>query len=162
MKYITLLFVLCFNTFLYSQINHFKITNFSSHDISYVAVSMDLAGPLTNCVPIIYNEVPVSLPAGESRSFSQINDSILDNPPTYLWHLIGGNFETIYDLSVAPLSTSDTDLVSWHQAIIYAPNGQQYTLGGGCMGGGTNTFTAGGITATLSFISGVAYVLITD
>lgn len=159
MKYITLLFVLCFNTFLFSQTNHFKIVNLSSHDISYVAVSMNLAGPLVNCVPIIYNEVPVVLAAGESSSFSQINDTY---PGVDLWHFIGPDFEKVYDLSLGPISTADTDLVTWYQAIIYAPNGQQYTLGGGCMGGGVYSFTAGGITASLSFPSGVAYVYITD
>ncbi|SDQ30266.1 hypothetical protein SAMN05421664_1051 [Chryseobacterium soldanellicola] len=162
MKNIISLFLLCFNALLFAQTNHFKITNFSSHDISFVAVSMNLSEPLMNCVPIIYNEIPAVLPAGHSISYSQINDSLVNDLPIRYWHLVGGSFEETYDLTLAPLSTSDTDLVSWHQVIIYAPNGQDYTLGGGCMGGGIYNITAGGIKAEFNLISGVADVVITD
>ncbi|MFP3663352.1 hypothetical protein SB768_33485, partial [Burkholderia sp. SIMBA_043] len=81
MKKISLLLLLCSSLFYYSQINDFKIDNASSQDITFVSISMNLADPLLNCAPLIYNEYPTLLPAGKSTSHQQINNALSDDPP---------------------------------------------------------------------------------
>lgn len=159
MKYITSFFLLFLSIFSYSQTNYIKITNFSSYNIPFTVYSNSTASA-QDCVPIIYNQSPVVLPAGESVVYGQHNES--NDPGTYLpidvWHFVGGNFDKLYDLGVGQyISTSDTDLVSWSRIKITAPNGQDYTLGFGCLGGIT-TFTAGGITAEIMLVGGVTYI----
>ncbi|WP_415325440.1 hypothetical protein [Chryseobacterium sp. MMS23-Vi53] len=162
MKKLSLLLLLCSSLFYYSQINAFKIDNLSSQDITFVSVSMNLSNSLQNCVPLIYNEYPTVLPAGKSSSHEQINNSLSDDPPVQFWHLVGPNFDKVYDLTLGPLDNADTDLVTWYQVIITLPNNQSFTLGNGCMGGGVFSFTSGNIYGELTFISGVAYVQIKD
>ncbi|MFP3594559.1 hypothetical protein [Chryseobacterium sp. SIMBA_038] len=162
MKKISLLLLLCSSLFYYSQINDFKIDNASSQDITFVSISMNLADPLLNCAPLIYNEYPTLLPAGKSTSHQQINNALSDDPPVQFWHLVGQNFDKVYDLTIGPLDNADTDLVTWYQVIINLPNGQSFTLGNGCMGGGVFSFTSGNIYGELMFLSGAAYVRIED
>lgn len=163
MKYLITLSLLFFSTLYYSQTNNIKIMNFSSHDIPIVVISVNPSATAQDCVPIIYNETPVVLPAGESVSYSQHNLSMTSSLPINVWHFVAGNYDKLYDLSLGQmLAQTDTDLVTWSQAIIYAPNGQQYRLGIGCQAGGFTSFTAGGITADLSFLSGDAIINITD
>lgn len=162
MKYITSFFLLFLSVFSYAQTNDIKITNFSSYDIPFVIYS-NSAAAAQDCVPIIYNESPVVLPAGQSVAYGLHNKT--NDPGTYLpidvWHLVGENFDQLYDLGLGQyLNSADTDIVTWSRVKILAPNGQEYSLGLGCTGGGVTTITAGGITAEVMFVGNAFYLQI--
>lgn len=154
MKNITSFFLILLSVFSYSQTNDIKIDNFSAYDIPFTIYSNSMASA-QDCVPIIYNESPVILPAATSVSYGQHNSS--NDPGTYLpisvWHFVGGNFDKLYNLANGEfINPADTSIVSWSKIKILAPNAQEYVLAIGCLSSGTYTFTAGGITAEISLV----------
>ncbi|UOU98803.1 hypothetical protein MUU74_02365 [Chryseobacterium daecheongense] len=162
MKHITSFFLILLGVFSYSQTNEIKIDNFSAYDIPFTIYSNSTASA-QDCVPIIYNESPVVLPAGASVAYGQHNSS--NDPGTYLpisvWHYVGGNFDKLYNLANSQyISSADASIVTWSKIKILAPNGQEYALAIGCLSSGIYTFTAGGITAEISSVGNTTWIQI--
>lgn len=167
MKKTILLILLMAASFVFSQTNTIQIINFSQFNIKFTLISNNSSVYGMDCVPVIFNEDPVTLLSGNSVTYSQHNLSQNVIPAITKWRVYSANGnDTTYDLLTgATVPLADYSLTSWATIEMFTPAGEQVRLGRFCSPNATSgyyTLPSGyTINASWSTLNGNVLVVIT-
>lgn len=158
MKYVSLFCLLLVSAFSSAQTNQVKVNNTSPITISFTLKSQNVKDGEKDCLPVIFNQVPVVLPSNKGEYYQDHNSSYLASFPINEWRVFAPDgSDTVYNLPGQPIDSSITSQVEWSQITINTPTGS-YTLGNDCGGTGTNHIVAGGITMDLNYVGSIMNV----